>query len=84
MNNGKYRAMITFQGKHYNLGHYDSFDRAVQARLDAEEVLHKGYINAYEKYGEKAANDPTWAEANPFYYEVSRNDRKFNIRTNGT
>ena len=28
--NSKYRASITFRGKHCNLGHYPSFDRAVQ------------------------------------------------------
>lgn len=83
MNNGKYRASITFQGKHYNLGHYDSFDRAVRARLDAEEVLHKGYIEAFEKYEEKAKIDPDWAEKNPFFYQVARVNGGFQVYTNG-
>ncbi len=82
MKNGKYRASITFQGKHYNLGHYDSFDRAVQAQLDAEEVLHMGYINAFKQYEEKAKADPAWAEENPFFYQVIRTNGEFCIQTN--
>ena len=83
MNNGKYRASITFQGKHYNLGHYAFFDQAVQARLDAEEVLHKGYIRAFEQYEEKAKADPAWAESNPFFYQVTRTNGSFQVQTNG-
>ena len=83
MNNGKYRASITFQGKHYNLGYYDSFDRAVQARLDAEEVLHVGYLNAFNQYEEKAKVDPDWAEKNPFFYQVARVNGGFQVYTNG-
>ena len=80
---GKYRASITFQGKHYDLGHYDSFDRAVQARLDAEDVLHAGYIQALERYEKKAEADPTWAADHPFFYQVARVDGSFQVTTNG-
>lgn len=83
MNNGKYRASVTFRGKHYNLGYYDSFDRAVQARLDAEEVLHVGYLNAFNQYEEKAKVDPAWAEKNPFFYQVARVNGGFQVYTNG-
>ena len=79
---GKYRASITFQGKHYDLGRYASFDRAVQARLDAEETLHRGYIRALEAYGRKAEADPAWARRNPFFYRVTRSDGKFQVLTN--
>ena len=80
---GKYRASITFQGKHYDLGHYDSFDRAVQARLDAEDVLHAGYIQALERYEKKAEADPAWAADHPFFYQVARVDGSFQVTTNG-
>lgn len=83
LKNGKYRASITFQGKHYDLGHYASFDRAVQARLEAEEVLHRGYLRAFERYGEKAKADRDWAENNPFFYQVRRVNGEFLISTNG-
>ena len=83
MNDGRYRASITFQGKHYNLGHYYSFDRAVQARLNAEKVLHMGYVQAFERYEEKAKADPDWAEKNPFFYQVTRVNGDFQVCTNG-
>lgn len=83
LNNGKYRASITFQGKHYDLGHYDSYARAVQARLDAEEILHKGYVKAFEQYETKAKLDPAWAEEHPFLYQVTRVNGDFQICTNG-
>ncbi len=79
---GKYRASITFQGKHYDLGHYTSFDRAVQARLDAEDVLHQGYIAAYAAYEKRAEADPAWSAANPFFYQVQRTDGEFIVNTN--
>ncbi len=83
MENGKYRAMITFQGKHYNLGHYTEFSDAVQARLDAEKAMHEGYLEAMERYEGKAQADPAWAEGNPFYYHVERVDGGFAVSTNG-
>ena len=82
MKNGKYRASITFQGKHFDLGHYYSFERAVQARLDAEEALHQGYIQALERYEAMAADDPAWAADNPFFYKVQRIDGQFIVSTN--
>ncbi len=81
MKNGKYRAAITFQGRHYNLGQYSSFDRAVQARLDAEEVMHRGYVRAFEQYEERARTDPAWAEENPFFYQVERVRGSFRVMT---
>ncbi len=83
MENGKYRAMITFQGKHYNLGHYTRFEDAVQARLEAEEVMHEGYLRALANYEERAGARPDWAEDNPFYYTVTRVNGSFIADTNG-
>lgn len=82
LESGKYRSTITFQGKHYNLGHYTNFADAVQARLDAEEVLHKGYLKAKERYAAKADADPAWAEENPFCYSAVRVNGSFQITTN--
>lgn len=83
MKNGRYRASITFQGKHYTLGYYSSFAHAVQARLDAEEVLHMGYIKSFEQYEEKAKAAPEWAEGNPFYFNAVRVNGEFQVSTNG-
>lgn len=39
----KWRAQIIANGIHYNLGTFDSYDRAVEARVDAEAKLwHRG------------------------------------------
>lgn len=84
---GKYRVMIIFQKKHYNLGYYKTFDEAVQVRLDAEETLQVGYINAFRRYEGKARTNPAWAKVNPFYlrfyFNVSRVNGWFQISTNG-
>ena len=82
MRGGRYRAVITFRKVHYHLGCYRDFDEAVQARLDAEETLHQGYINAYDAYQRMAEADPAWAAANPFVYEVERTDGRFLVHTN--
>lgn len=80
---GKYRVMITFQKKHYTLGYYKTFDEAVRVRLRAEEELHAGYIDAFERYSEKAESDPAWAKNNPFFYNVTRSNGEFRVQTNG-
>ena len=82
--NGSYRAAITFRKAHYTLGYFKTFSEAVQARLDAEETLHAGYIQANENYEKHARRDPAWAAANPFYYHVTRQDGRFSVSTNGT
>ena len=79
---GKYRVTIAFQKAHYYLGCYKDFNEAVRARLDAEELLHAGYLNAYERYTKKAEVDPSWASENPFYYRVVRENGTFRIETN--
>lgn len=79
---GRYRVTITFQKVHYNLGYYRDFDKAAQARLDAEETLHQGYIDAYQAYEDQAEADPAWAEANPFVYRVTRMNGEFQVYTN--
>ena len=79
---GLYRVIITFQKVHYYLGCFESYDDAVQARLSAEESLHNGFIRTWEMYQKKAADDPTWAADNPFYYRVKRVNNEFVIETN--
>ncbi|MCD8362169.1 MAG: transcriptional regulator [Lachnospiraceae bacterium] len=38
--NGKWRASMDFQKKRINLGTYDTFEEAVAARLEGEEIYH--------------------------------------------
>lgn len=79
---GKYRATITFQGVHYHLGHFSNMADAIKARLDAEAVMHDGYVAAYDRYLERAEKDPEWAKQNPFYYTVQRGEGGFIVSTN--
>lgn len=79
---GKYQAFITFQRKRYSLGTYTSLEDAKKARLTAEESLHLGYINAYQKWQERAEIDPVWAENNPLIYHVERINGEFHVLTN--
>ncbi|MEF9839345.1 MAG: hypothetical protein RR791_00120 [Lachnospiraceae bacterium] len=44
---GRYKAGITFQGKPYSLGIYDTLEEAASARRSAEEQLHKSFIQSY-------------------------------------
>ena len=78
---GLYRATITFRKVHYHLGYFHDFDEAVKARLNAEQTLHAGYIEALRQYQEKAAREPEWAEENPFYYNVRRVNGAFSVST---
>lgn len=80
--NGKYRASITFQKKHYTLGYFDTFDEAVHARLEAEETLQTGYMEAFDRYERHAVTDPSWAAENPFFFHVFRRGGRFEISTN--
>ncbi len=80
--NGSYHVMITFRKVHYNLGYFKNYDAAVQARLQAEEILHRGYVDAFEKYQKKARSDTSWAEENPFFYNVARMNGEFHVETN--
>lgn len=79
---GTYYAQIKSKGKVYSLGTYKEISDAAQARLEAEEVLHTGFLNAYRRWQERAEGDPAWAERNPFFYEVQRIDKDFRIITN--
>lgn len=44
MNNGKYRATIGFKGKRFYIGTFKNYEDAVQARLEAENTIHGGFV----------------------------------------
>ena len=62
---GKWTAKIVFQYKQYNLGRFASKEDAIQARLEAEALLFDGTVEHYERWQERALQDPHWAEQNP-------------------
>lgn len=62
----KYCAAISFQGKHYTLRYYPTFDAAVKVPLEAEETLQVGYREAFQRYEDRAKNNFAWGQENPF------------------
>lgn len=78
---GSYRVGIGLQRKRYFVGRFRSFDQAVEARLEAERILHGGFLEAWGWYQEKSREDPAWAEANPFFFRVEKMGGAFVIDT---
>lgn len=68
--NGKWRASIGFKRERYHIGCFESFEEAKAARLKAEQILHDGFVLAWEKWNAIANADPDWASENPFIFEV--------------
>lgn len=46
--NNRWRAAIGFQGKVYNLGSFEKYEDAVEARLSAEKKYYDAFLKAYE------------------------------------
>lgn len=69
---GKFRAEINFQQKTYYLGTYTSLERASSVRKQAEQLLHKDFLQFYEKWKQKADSDPIWKEENPISISVQQ------------
>lgn len=70
--NNRYRVYIGFKGKRFNLGTFDNYEDAVCARMDAEEKIHQGFINAYREWKERGNGNPAWEKAHPLVYEVRK------------
>ena len=68
--NGKYRAHIGFRGKHYNLGTFDSLQESLEERRYAEEILHEGFCDAFERWKALSHDDKKWEKMNPLIYDV--------------
>ncbi len=74
---GKYRVCIGFKGKHYTVGTYPDFDTAVAARLEVEEQIHGGFVRAWRAWQILADQDPSWAQAHPFSFDVEKTSAGF-------
>ena len=46
--NRKWRAIIGFQGKVYNLGTFVDYEDAVKARLEAEKKYYDRFLEQYQ------------------------------------
>ena len=77
---GKYVAKINFQKKAYYLGSYDCVEDAVKARSVAEERLFDSTADFYQRWKEKAEEDPQWALENPIQIQVEQgSDKDFSV-----
>lgn len=82
MNNGKYRATIGFKGKRFYIGTFKNYEDAVQARLEAENTIHGGFVQTWYTWNSLAEKDPKWAEEHPLVYEIERVNGEFQVITN--
>jgi len=78
----RWRVGIGFKKQRFYIGRFNTYEEAVQARLDAEEVIHNGFVRAYYAWLDRAKKDDAWAEANPFVYDVHKKNDRFIISTN--
>jgi len=69
---GRYAAKIVFQQKQYYLGTYANLEDAVRARRRAEQQIFDQTTEYYDKWQQKAAENPLWAAENPISITVSR------------
>jgi len=69
---GRYRVSIGFKGKRYYIGLYDNYQDAVKKRLEAEKLIHDGYIQAKEH----------WDHKEPLIFEVYKKDNRIFISSN--
>ena len=55
--NGSYIVNIGFKQKRYYLGTYQTYEEAVKARLQAEDLIHGGFVRACKKLGITGGQD---------------------------
>lgn len=79
--NGRYRVSIGFKKQRYYIGSYHSMQEAVDARLEAEELIHDGFLRAYQTWSERAGQDPAWGQEHPLVYDVVKKDGSFRVIT---
>ena len=46
--NGKWRAFLVLKGRFYSLGTHDDLEKAIMARLDAEDRIIKPFLEKYD------------------------------------
>lgn len=80
--NGTYRVTIGFKKERFYIGTYRTFEQAVGHRLEAEELIHDGFVRAYHTWKDRAEADPKWAAENPLVFEVKKQNGSFLIHTN--
>lgn len=80
MRNGNYKATIGFKRQRFHIGTYADYAMAVEARLEAEELIFKGFLDDYHAWKKRGGNDPEWARKHPFVFDVEKRDGNFEIK----
>ena len=71
-NSNRYRVDIGFKGKRYYVGLFEDYDEAVQARLEAENLIHNSFINIWKEWNQKEQEDPQWGKGHPLVFNVRK------------
>ena len=79
--NGKYSVSIGFKKKIFHIGVFDHYRDAVDARLRAEHLIHDGFLASHRLWESMAEQDPEWEEANPFRFDVTKEDGRLVIHS---
>jgi len=74
-NNGTYSVNIGFKNKRYYIGTYPYYDMAVKKRLDAEDIIHTGFVRAFDRWKEDNQNH----NKEEFIFEVKKYDDHLEI-----
>ena len=73
---GNYSVSIGFKQKRYYLGTYDTWQDAVEVRLQAEEMIHGGFVRARRRISEAGAAE------NKLVFEIKKGDSFIEIESN--
>lgn len=71
-NSNRYRVDIGFKGKRYYVGLFEDYDEAVQARLEAENLIHNSFINIWKEWNQRDQEDPQWGKKHPLVFNVRK------------
>lgn len=78
-NSNKYRVDIGFKGKRYYVGLFDDYNDAVHARLQAEDLIHNGFIKVWKEWNQKEQENPEWGREHPLVFEVRKVDGELKV-----
>lgn len=73
LNNGKYKVWIGFKRKKYYVATVSTLEEAIQVRLEAEKIIHDGFLEAYSKWKETNIEDRPIS----FIYSVEKMNGEF-------
>ena len=77
----RYRVQIGFKGRRFYVGRYDSFEEAIQARMEAETLIHEGFVRAYREWQKCCEKDPDWEKTHPFIFDVEKRNGVLKVIT---